>query len=381
MGNTWRIRAALGVALLVGAVAIGCGTKFELPTETPGGFVPPDSSYTFKGGLGGVANITDVLITRSSGNQLLIVRGALPDVRDPGCPDVVLPAGTVELYPIFPPPGATPLSVRFDGMWRPQCVAEGGGILFVFDAGDTCAKTTTDSLPRIYGYQIGNPTPKLSFVDTTRLSDSARPRVSVWVGVRGLAVSDDRTVYVSGTLRVRDPDERGAFSIRFRDRIFRYKEVSPGNYARDPDWEVLPGTGVGFIGNPRGIAWGPPDDPHLWVTDGEKQAIQKLRIETDSESHGIYAFDGTSSGQRFLEPTDVDVDEAGYLYIVDRGSARTVRYEDLGFEAEFIQQINLGTVKGEPQLVLPNRAAVLDTIFYVSDPQLSAALRYERRQK
>jgi hypothetical protein len=381
MANVWRILVALAVTVVTGVLVIGCGTKFELPTETPGGFVPPDSSYIFKGGLGGVPNVTDILITRSSGNQLMIVHGALPDTRDPGCPDIVLPSGMVDLYPIFPPPGATPLSVRFDGMWRPQCVAEGGGILFAFDAGDTCATTATDSLPRIYGYQIGNPTPLFSFVDTTRLSDSAKPRIPVWVGVRGLAVSSDRTVYVSGTLRVREPDERGAFSIRFRDRIFRYKEISAGNYVWDDEWEVLPGTGVGFIGDPRGIAWGPSDDPYLWVTDGEKQAIQKLRIETDSESHGIYAFDGTASGGRFLDPTDVDVDENGFIYVVDRGSARTLRYDDLGFQAEFIQQINLGTVTGEPLLRVPNRAAVLDTIYYVSDPSYQAALRYERRRK
>jgi hypothetical protein len=199
--------------------------------------------------------------------------------------------------------------------------------------------------------------------------------------VRGLAVSDDRTVYVAGFLRVREPDERGAFSIRFRDRIYRYKESSPGVYGRDTDWEVQPGTGVGFIGNPRGIAWGPTDDPYLWVTDGEKQSIQKLEIETDPESHGIYSFDGTASGERFLDPSDVDVDEEGFIYVVDRSSARIVRYEDMGFEATFVQDINTEKVKGEPPLQIPERAAVLDTIIYVSDPPMSAARRYERRRK
>jgi hypothetical protein len=106
-----------------------------------------------------------------------------------------------------------------------------------------------------------------------------------------------------------------------------------------------------------------------------------MRIEADFESHGIYAFDGTGSGARFLDPTDVDIDDEGFIYVVDRSAARVVRYEDLGSDASYVQDVNLGTVMGEPLLQIPERAAVHDTIIYVSDPPTAAARRYERRRK
>jgi len=363
------MRRARSIALL-GAVALaaGCGSKFTLPAQSTGGLVPAKDEYIYTGSLSGVAgNLTDVLITRSSGTQLLVAYGADPDTF-PSCdaPGRNLPGGTLALYPIFPTPGQPPLSIHFDGLWRPQHMAEGGGRLFVLDAGDTCQRYTQPNLaPKILVYQIGTSTALTTFSDSN------------WAEVRGIAASDDRTVYVSGTFRVSEPDETGRHTLRFRDGIWRYKESN--GYGRDGNWTVLEGSGTGFVSHNKGVAWGPKSNPFLWVTDGEKQAVQKLAIETDSLSHGIYQFDGTQSGLRFQDPYGVTVDDEGNIYIADRASGRVLRYADNGGSADFTQLVNTGKPVGAPILQLPVAVAVLDTMVYAADPPSHAALRFERR--
>src|SRR6185369_6018117 len=132
---------------------------------------------------------------------------------------------------------------------RPQHVAEGGGRLFVLDAGDTCLRHTQPNLaPKILVYQIGTSAPLTTFSDSN------------WAEVRGLAAADDRTLYVSGTFRVSEPDETGRRTLRFRDGIWRYKEAD--GYARDSGWTVLEGSGTGFVSHNKGVAWGPRANPY-----------------------------------------------------------------------------------------------------------------------
>jgi len=350
------------------ALAAGCGSKFTLPPQDTGGLVPAKDEYIYTGALTGVAgNLTDILITRSSGTQLLVAYGADADTFSScSAPGRNLPGGTLALYPIFPSPGQPPLSIHFDGLWRPQHVAEGGGRLFVLDAGDTCLRYSQPNLaPKILVYQIGNSAALTSFSDSN------------WAEVRGIAAADDRTVYVSGTFRVSEPDETGRRTARFRDGIWRYKEAS--GYDRDHTWTVLEGSGTGFVSHNKGVAWGPKSNPYQWVTDGEKGAVQKLAIETDSLSHGIYQFDGTQSGERFQDPYAVTVDDAGNVYVADRATGRVLRYADNGGSADFTQQVNTGKPVGSPMLHLPVAVAVLDTMVYAADPPSMAAFRYERR--
>lgn len=361
--------ACASAALCLAALAAGCGSKFGLPTETPGGLVPAKDEYIFTGGLAGVAGaLTDVLITRSSGTQLLVAYGADADTFS-SCtsPGRNLPGGTLALYPIFPPPGSPPLTISFSGLWRPRLVAEGGGRLFVLDAGDTCQRFTDPTKgPRIVVYQIGTSSPATVFQDTN------------WAEVRGIAAANDRTVYISGTFRVSEPDEFGRRTLRFRDGIWRYREAT--GYSRDGGFTVLEGSGTGFVSRNQGIAWGPPSNPALWVADGEKQAVQKLDIETDSLSHGLYQFDGTQSGLRFQDPVDVEVDDEGFIYVVDRGSSRVLRYLDTGGSAEFVQLVNTGKPEGAPLLSRPVAVAALDTMVYVADPPAALAARFERHK-
>jgi hypothetical protein len=367
--GTRRRPAALAAALFVLALAAGCGSKFELPTQDTGGLVPAKDEYIYTGSLTGVSGkLTDVLITRSSGTQLLVAYGADPDTFS-SCtaPGRNLPGGTLALYPIFPSPGQPPLSITFSGLWRPQYVAEGGGRLFVLDAGDTCyRRTDLSKYPKIVVYQIGTAAPITSFADTN------------WAEVRGIAASSDRTVYVSGTFRIAEPDEFGRTTLHFRDGVWRYKESN--SYGRDGNWTVLEGSGTGFVSHNKGIAWGPSSNPFLWVTDGGKQAVQKLLIEADSLSHGIYQFDGTQSGTRFQDPVDVAVDDSSNVFVVDRGTARVLRYADQGGSADFTQVVNTGKPVGSPNLHLPVAVAVLDTMVYAADPPSSAALRFEKRR-
>jgi hypothetical protein len=365
-----RLRtAAAAAALFVLAFAAGCGSKFELPPQDTGGLVPAKGEYIYTGALTGVSGkLTDVLITRSSGTQLLVAYGADPDTFSScDAPGRNLPSGTLALYPIFPSPGQAPLSIHFDGLWRPQYVAEGGGHLFVLDAGDTCYRhTDLSKYPKILIYQIGMSTPLGTFSDTN------------WAEVRGIAASSDRTVYVSGTFRIAEPDENGRTTLHFRDGVWRYKESN--SYGRDGNFTVLEGSGTGFVSHNKGIAWGPAASPFLWVTDGGKQAVQKLAIETDSLSHGIYQFDGTQSGTRFQDPVDVAVDDSSNVFVVDRATGRVLRYADQGAAANFTQVVNTGKPVGSPNLHLPVGVAVLDTMVYAADPPSNAALRFERRR-
>src|SRR5204863_5597439 len=107
--------------------------------------------------------------------------------------------------------------------------------------------------------------------------------------------------------------------------------------------------------------------------------VQKLLIEADSLSHGIYQFDGTQSGLRFQDPVDVTVDDDGNIFVVDRTTARVLRYADAGGSAEFTQVVNTGKPVGSPNLHLPVAVAVLDTMVYAGDPPSNSALRFERR--
>jgi hypothetical protein len=106
-------------------------------------------------------------------------------------------------------------------------------------------------------------------------------------------------------------------------------------------------------------------------------------IEADSDGHGLYAFDGTSSGTRFTEPVDVDIDGNGNIFVIDRGSARVLRFLDELTGVSFFEEglVNRINNEKEPVLSVPTRGAVLDTIVYVSDPPNSALRRYERRNK
>jgi hypothetical protein len=70
------MRAPLLIAGLLAAAALalaGCGGKFSLPTETPGGDIPEKGSYAYTGSVRGLPHLTDVLLTRGTGSTVYVV--------------------------------------------------------------------------------------------------------------------------------------------------------------------------------------------------------------------------------------------------------------------------------------------------------------------
>jgi hypothetical protein len=385
-------RIVAGGGLLAVLALEGCGASLPLPFEIPKGRgIPPDGSYQMIDTwteADGMHGIRDILITQGPGSQLFMLfnHGGIG----------LAPRGEVRAYPFTRPQPIT--SIAFPGLFNPVALAAGAGHVFVLDEGDTCLARAepgagTCNVPG-WNNRVSNlaaywrvrqfgllgmrlPSDTSSFTDTTLAF------------VQGIAADDQGRVYVSGTAIVLNVDPNDS---RFRTRLFqyrvyryvrgpRYPGVTPADrnmpgsdWHRDTTFVVEEGSGLGTLIDPRGLFWSPAGGGALYAADFGKNLVQKL--SDDFPSTGFLQIDGGQTGNLFRGPVDVAVDLSGFIYALDAGTRRVLRYDAAG---DYIQTVNVELDEQGDSLANPITVAVDDTLVYVGDATLRKVIRYNRR--
>lgn len=384
------------LAILGIAFVLGCGSRFELPNEVQGPEpVPADGSYAMLATWKGLDGIQDILLTQGSGSQLFLLfnRG--------GTGGPAVSRGDVQLYRFTrPEPIGPPYFTPPTGLFNPVSLTATREYLFVLDQGDSCLARynpvygnciaePTHNNPirdlnawwRVRQYSIGGGDTLTTFTDTT------------FAMVHGVAADEQGRVYVSGVVAVLDTNATNP-NIRTRKfvyRIYRYatgprytglvpeelnrdRNMPGANWHRDTSWVVFDGTGLSSVADPRGIVWTQAGPPSLFVADaGNNKA--KL-VSTSAIGVGFRAIDGNETGSLFDRPTDVAVDLAGFLYVVDQFNRRVVRYTPTG---EYERLVNLEPNSDGLPLLDPTSVGVDDSVAYVADRGRGQVIRYKRR--
>lgn len=374
------LRGSLALASLLGTtawMAAGCGTSYKLPNEVPTGRdIPSDNSYQMIATWSGMNGVRDILLlSQGTGSQLFV----LFNTGGTGTAS----RGSMSAYPLTRP---TPITgIDFPTLFNPQAVCAGSNRLFVLDQGDTAlardpadGRITNLSLywrVREFGLLGGDTLG--TFTDTTMAF------------VRGVAADASGNVYVSGVAIINVPDQSDPriLTRTSQYRVYRYKRGPryagvvpadrnmPGaNWHRDSTYVVEEGSGIGTMQNPFGMFWSPAGGPALYAVDAGKNWIQKLSDQVPST--GFYFLDGAQSGAPFNAPEDVTVDAQGFLYIVDTGNRRVLRY---GPDASYVQKVNVELDADRDSLHIPVAVAADDSLAYVGDSQTNKIIRYKRR--
>jgi hypothetical protein len=239
----------------------------------------------------------------------------------------------------------------------------------VLDAGDTTlAVTDTTKAPGflVYGLTGGAPT----FV----LKDTSLAQVT------GIAGDPAGNVYVAGIGReyIRDdPQDSRRRTFKFVSRVYRY--LAAQGYVRDTHFFVDDGQGIGTISNPGDIFVDPIlGDGYLYVADTGKDVVQRMLIQNnEGEPLPSIALDGSQSGTTFTVPTDFVADNLGFMYAVDTGNRRVLRYDSGG---AYIQKVNIELDLDADSLHVPIATSVDDSLVYVADYQTGKVASYKRRK-
>lgn len=354
--RTSLLLVCLGFAAMLAGLP-GCGGKFALPTETPGGTIPEKGSYAYTGTLDGLSNPTDVLVTLGIGTPVVYV---------------AFDSSTVHAYPqYFNNFGPTnPLSYTFSGFYRPIKVCQGPARIFVLDAGDTTlGRTDLSKAPGFLMYALDGGPAQATVRDTSLAS------------VRGIASDDVGNVYVSCIARefVRDdPQDERRRTFKFVSRVYRY--VGSPSFVRDANFFVDDGQGLGTVFEPRDCFVVPfqTSVPHLYVADTGKDIVQRMVIEDNAgEPLPAIALDGNQSGVPFVVPTDFVADEQGFMFVADPGNRRVVRYSPVG---DYVQKVNVELDRFDDSLHVPVAVSADDSLVYVADSATGRITAYKRRK-
>jgi hypothetical protein len=343
------------VAAAISSALAGCGNKFGLPTETPGGVIPEKGSYAYTGSVRGLPHLTDVLLTRGTGSTLY----------------VVYDSANVRAFPrFFRGDGSTPpLSYAFSGFYKPIRICQAPGKLYVLDAGDsTIAQTDTTKGPGFLIYGLSGGTPTFVLKDTSLAS------------VSGIASDPAGNVYIAGVGKefIRDdPQDSRRRTYKFVSRVYRY--LAAQGFARDTEFYVDEGQGTGTISNPGDIFVDPLlGDGYLYVADTGKDVAQRLEIQNNA---GVplpsLLLDGSQSGATFVAPADFVADALQFMYVADTGNRRILRYDNGG---TLVQKVNIELDLDADSLHVPVAVSVDDSLVYVADYETGKVSSYKRRK-
>jgi DNA-binding beta-propeller fold protein YncE len=346
------------LALIVGIAlaAAGCGGSFELPEETPGGVIPEAGSYAYQGSIRGLGRPTDVLLTLGTGSSLFIVGDS----------------SYVRQYPrFFRPDGATPpISTVFTGFLKPTKITQGPAVLFVLDAGDTLlARTDTTKAPGFLRFGLTGGAPTFVRRDTSIAE------------ARGIAADADGNVYVSCIAKefIRDdPLDPRRRTFKYVSRVYRY--LAAQGYARDAEFYVGDGQGIGIVFDPgdcfvRTLG----GTLYLYVADTGKDLCQRMTVVDGNggESLPSLPLDGSETGVPILIPPDFVADDAGFMYAVDLGSRRILRFDATG---AYVQKVNIELDLDQDSLHVPIAVSADDTLAYVADRATGKVTAYKKRK-
>jgi hypothetical protein len=388
--------ALLAAAAFVG-LAGGCGTSFKLPTEQRGAAtIAGQGTYKRIDTWRGMANIQDILL--APGGELFLL------FQDP-----VARRGEVRRYPQS---NDRPLPTTFPGLLNPTAVCFGANRIFVLDQGDTSAARrdfrvvhpTSPDTTCLYTAEVDadiNP-------DTTTLDGFSRPITNVaaywhvreyrldgapvssftdttFAWVYGVAADALGRVYVSGLIMYCDlnPYNSNIRTLDYRFRIRRYEPgggsrwVLDGPWRKDLTYRLLEGTGFGSTKDPRGMQWSSPDGPALYFADHGNNQVQKYADPSGFASSFKLDIGGAGQDSMLLsEPVDVAVDSAGFVYLVDAGNLRVLRYDPDG---NFVQRVDRNPDDVGPPLTSPVAVAADNRQVYIADRGAGEVLRYWRR--
>jgi hypothetical protein len=389
------MRRALAVAVAalgtVVSLLAGCGTPFQLPTETPGGrLLPSDNSYQMVATWEGMNGIADILLTQGSGTQLFLL------FQHDGIGTA--PRGEVLAFALKArPPVPAPLpGIEFRGLFVPAALCANKDHVFVLDQGDTAlardpltggiADLSTYWRVRQYGLLGGDTVTAVAtgggtFTDTSLAF------------VRGIAADAQGRVYVSGAaiVLIPDPQDPRILTRTLQSRIFRYLPVAPGSVPRDPympgtdrwvkdkNFLVEEGSGLGTVFDIRGIYWAPGaagagTGSMLLAADFGKNWGQSLSDVVSST--GNFKMDAAQDTS-LNGPTDLAADLAGFIYLCDTGNRRVLRFDPYG---EFVQRVDVELDSNGRPLVEPIAVAADDSLVYVADRIAGQVVRYQRRK-
>jgi hypothetical protein len=389
--------AILALAAVVVGLS-GCGGNLALPTESRNKAIPSDKSYQMLATWTGMVGIRDILLTQGGGTQLFLLfnQGGSGTAS----------RGTVLSYARLKPSGPqAPIpGIEFRTLFNPVALCAGGdgaastgNRIFVLDQGDTTL-ARLNPLTHQYGDTTGLSTTLLGKWRLNDVSDLGlywRVREFGLIGgdtlstfvdttmaiVNGIAADAQGRVYVSGAaiVYVRDALNPNLRTRTFLWRINRYLRgggdyFMPGSaWHLDQTWLVGDGSGLGTLQDPRGIFWGPSGGGAVYVADFGKNWVQKLSDLTSST--GYFSIDQVL-GLSLLRPLDVVADLQGFVYLVDAGNERVVRFDGAG---QYVQTVNVETDAFGRQLVSPTTVAADDSLVFVGDAGLSEVIRYKRR--
>jgi hypothetical protein len=344
-----------GLALAFCGLVAGCGGSFVLPEETPGGVIPEAGSYAYTGSLIGLGRPTDVLLTLGTGSSLFVVGDS----------------SYVRQYPrFFRPDGTTPpLSTPFSGFVKPTKICQGPAVLYVLDFGDTLlAQTDTTKGPGFLRYGLTGGPPTFVRRDTALAE------------VRGIAADAAGNVYISCMAKefIRDdPQDPRRRTYRYVSRVYRY--LAAQNFERDTQFYVGNGQGIGIVFEPgdcfvraRGGLL------YLYVADTGKDICQRLEVRNNlGESLPSTSIDGNQTGRPLVLPPDMGADDSGFMFVVDRGNRRVLRYDESG---TFVQKVNVELDLDRDSLHVPVAVTVDDTLAYVADHMTGKITSYKKRK-
>jgi hypothetical protein len=383
--HRWAL--ALIVAAALGGPAGGCGVPFRLPTEPRGNAtIAGQGTYQRIATWIGMVNIQDILLTPSGELFLLF--------QDPAAR-----RGVVLRYPQSRP---EPLSAPLAGLLNPTAVCFGANKIFVLDQGDSSAARS--DFPCLYTAEYN------ADVDTTGLSVQGFSRpitdlAAYWhvreylldgtpvtcftdtsfAWVNGVAADASGRVYVAGVIMYCnvDPYNDHVRTLEYRFRIRRYQRGTPDRYVADGPWRkdltftLLEGTGFGSAKDPRGMQWSDAQGPALYFADLGNDQVQKYGDPSGPAFSFKLDLGGAGPDSMLLsQPIDVAVDSAGFVYVVDAGNLRVLRYDPNG---SFVQRVDRNPDDVGGPLTRPVGVAADNRQAYIADRGASEVLRYWRR--
>ena len=95
------------------------------------------------------------------------------------------------------------------------------------------------------------------------------------------------------------------------------------------------------------------------------------------ESLPALPIDGTQSGTPIAVPPDMTADDLGFMYLIDRGNRRVLRFDELG---DFVQKVNIELDLDSDSLKVPIAVSVDDTLAYVADNLTGKVSAYKKRK-